>query len=99
MSGLNLTFVYNYTICMAWRFHFPVREHDFKLFVNFANFKNCLANSMLCIIYLEDYCVLGLLTGQWSKLFLKQLFVVKKSYSIIKVKIKLKGLFSYIYIV
>ena len=27
---LNLTFVYEYTICMAWRFHFPIRKYDFK---------------------------------------------------------------------
>ena len=28
--GLNLTFVYKYTICMACRFHFPIRKYDFK---------------------------------------------------------------------
>ena len=28
--GINLTFVYKYTICMAWRFHFPIRKYDFK---------------------------------------------------------------------
>ena len=28
--GLNLTFAYKYTSCMAWRFHFPIRKYDFK---------------------------------------------------------------------
>ena len=28
--GLNLTFVYTFHMCMAWRFHFPIRKYDFK---------------------------------------------------------------------
>ena len=28
--GLNLTLVYTFPICMAWRFHFPIRNYDFK---------------------------------------------------------------------
>ena len=28
--GLNLMFVYKYTICIAWRFHFPLRKEHFK---------------------------------------------------------------------
>ena len=34
--GLTLTFVYKYTICMAWRFHFPPRKYDFNCFVGRA---------------------------------------------------------------
>ena len=29
--GLTLTFVYKYTICMAWRFHFPPRKYDINV--------------------------------------------------------------------
>ena len=28
--GLNLTLVYTFPICMAWRFHFPICNYDFK---------------------------------------------------------------------
>ena len=28
--GLNLTLVYTFPMCMAWRFHFPIRSYDFK---------------------------------------------------------------------
>ena len=35
--GLNLTFVYKYTICMAWRFHFPIRKYDFKVYSSAPN--------------------------------------------------------------
>ena len=28
--GLNLTLVYTFPMCMAWRFHFPKRNYDFK---------------------------------------------------------------------
>ena len=28
--GLNLTLVYTFPMCMAWRFHFPIRNYDFK---------------------------------------------------------------------
>ena len=28
--GLNLTLVYTFPNCMAWRFHFPIRNYDFK---------------------------------------------------------------------
>ena len=30
--GLNLTLVYTFPMCMTWRFHFPLRNYDFKLF-------------------------------------------------------------------
>ena len=30
--GLNLTLVYTFPMCMAWRFHFPIRNYDFNLF-------------------------------------------------------------------
>ena len=30
--GLTLTFVYKYTICMAWRFHLPPCKYDFKTY-------------------------------------------------------------------
>ena len=29
--GLNLTLVYTFPMCMAWRFHFPIRNYDFKV--------------------------------------------------------------------
>ena len=29
--GLNLTLVYTFPMCMTWRFHFPLRNYDFKL--------------------------------------------------------------------
>ena len=28
--GLNLTLVYTFPMCMTWRFHFPIRNYDFK---------------------------------------------------------------------
>ena len=28
--GLNLTLVYTFPMCMAWRFHFPIRNYDFN---------------------------------------------------------------------
>ena len=28
--GLNLTLVYTFPMCMAWRFHFPIRNYDCK---------------------------------------------------------------------
>ena len=28
--GLNLTLVYTFPMCMTWRFHFPLRNYDFK---------------------------------------------------------------------
>ena len=28
--GLNLTLVYTLPMCMAWRFHFPIRNYDFN---------------------------------------------------------------------
>ena len=31
--GLNLTLVYSFPMCMAWRFHFPIRNYDFKCYV------------------------------------------------------------------
>ena len=31
--GLNLTLVYTFPMCMTWRFHFPLRNYDFKYFV------------------------------------------------------------------
>ena len=30
--GLNLTLVYTFPMCMAWRFHFSIRNYDFKCF-------------------------------------------------------------------
>ena len=30
--GLNLPLVYTFPMCMAWRFHFPIRNYDFKVF-------------------------------------------------------------------
>ena len=32
--GLNLTLVYTFPICMAWRFHFPIRNYDFNVYVD-----------------------------------------------------------------
>ena len=32
--GLNLTLVYTFPMCMAWRFHFPIRNNDFKSWFN-----------------------------------------------------------------
>ena len=29
--GLNLTLVYTFPMCMTWRFHFPIRNYDFKV--------------------------------------------------------------------
>ena len=29
--GLNLTLVYTFPMCMTWRFHFPLRNYDFKI--------------------------------------------------------------------
>ena len=29
--GLNLTLVYTFPMCMAWRFHFPIRNYDFNV--------------------------------------------------------------------
>ena len=34
--GLNLTLVYTFPMCMTWRFHFPLRNYDFK-----AKLKTC----------------------------------------------------------
>ena len=34
--GLNLTLVYTFPMCMAWRFHFPIRNYDFKV-INLSN--------------------------------------------------------------
>ena len=34
--GLNLTLVYTFPMCMAWRFHFPIRNYDFKASSYFA---------------------------------------------------------------
>ena len=28
--GLNLTLVYTFPMCMAWRFQFPIRNYDFN---------------------------------------------------------------------
>ena len=28
--GLNLTLVYTFPMCMAWHFHFPIRNYDFN---------------------------------------------------------------------
>ena len=33
--GLNLTLVYTFPMCMAWRFHFPIRNYDFKCFITY----------------------------------------------------------------
>ena len=30
--GLNLSLVYTSPMCMAWRFHFPIRKYDFKYY-------------------------------------------------------------------
>ena len=45
--GLNLTLVYTFPMCMTWRFHFPLRNYDFKKAVvkrsiNFEDYKTCL---------------------------------------------------------
>ena len=32
--GLNLTLVYTFPMCMTWRFHFPLRNYDFKKTIN-----------------------------------------------------------------
>ena len=32
--GLNLTLVYTFPMCMTWRFHFPLRNYDFKTTVH-----------------------------------------------------------------
>ena len=39
--GLNLTLVYTFPMCMTWRFHFPLRNYDFKggTFINDRNGK------------------------------------------------------------
>ena len=29
--GLNLTLVYTFPMCMAWRCHFPIRKYDFNI--------------------------------------------------------------------
>ena len=29
-KGLNLTLVYTFPMCMAWRFNFPIRNYDFN---------------------------------------------------------------------
>ena len=31
--GLNLTLVYTFPMCMAWHFHFPIRNYDFNISV------------------------------------------------------------------
>ena len=35
--GLNLTLVYTLPMCMAWRFHFPIRNYDSKVLENIIN--------------------------------------------------------------
>ena len=35
--GLNLTLVYTFPMCMAWRFHFPIRNYDFKYIMSHHN--------------------------------------------------------------
>ena len=34
--GLNLTLVYTFPMCMAWRFHFPIRNYDFQDFLQYV---------------------------------------------------------------
>ena len=34
--GLNLTLVYTFPMCMTWRFHFPLRNYDFKVLGQFS---------------------------------------------------------------
>ena len=33
--GLNLTLVYTFPMCMAWRFHFTIRNYDFKIIADY----------------------------------------------------------------
>ena len=40
--GLNLTLVYTFPMCMAWRFHFPIRKYDFNHNGNDARILHCL---------------------------------------------------------
>ena len=40
--GLNLTLVYTFPMCMAWRFHFPIRNYDFNKHNNLIKVRNCL---------------------------------------------------------
>ena len=35
--GLNLTLVYTFPMCMAWRFQFPIRKYDFKIGVEIGD--------------------------------------------------------------
>ena len=35
--GLNLTLVYTFPMCMAWRFHFPIRNYDFKYLTEYVS--------------------------------------------------------------
>ena len=50
--GLNLTLVYTFPMCIAWRFHFPIRNYDFKLAREMESttnvtYKNFLTNPCL----------------------------------------------------
>ena len=40
--GLNLTLVYTFPMCMAWRFQFPIRNYDFKTHLFKAAFSDYL---------------------------------------------------------
>ena len=35
LRSLNLTLVYTFPMCMAWSFHFPICNYDFKAGVHY----------------------------------------------------------------
>ena len=51
--GLNLTLVYTFPMCMTWRFHFPLRNYDFKFMIGML-----LANCPLPYVYTDYFPLL-----------------------------------------
>ena len=47
--GLNLTLVYTFPMCMAWRFHFPIRNYDFKVYFLDNDNIDCKYRTVMCV--------------------------------------------------
>ena len=57
--GLNLTLVYTFPMCMAWRFHFPIRKYDFKTYTYFPELCSChTPGQRLELLLTILYCLL-----------------------------------------
>ena len=75
--GLNLTLVYTFPMCMAWRFHFPIRNYDFKVI-------------RLCVVFFSVLChLMKKATETVSRLYLSTVQVCMFSFVCINIQMQI----------